>query len=536
MSASNKLRINSKNIITIASALTILLLCLYRIPISTVTVIASRTWTVDDDGPADYHEIQQAIDAASEGDTILVFSGIYHEHVVVNKMLSLFGENKNVTIMDGDDAGTAFKVSANNVTISGFTIQNGDKGVHILSSMSNNDITDNIILYNEVGVLLDSNCIGNIISHNKIMFSTTDGIYGDRCGKNVVAHNNVSFNGWHGIFLYASEPCVVDSNFILSNGIDGVFIRYSSNNTITGNLLSGNHAGGLYIYSDEDPTRPSGLSKGNIIENNIVLNNSYGIKVVHSGTDLGFAGNEVCGNYIAYNNNSLNISGSSGNSIYHNNFIDNSNGVSIYESSNNTWDGGYLAGGNYWIDHNSTDLYWGPYQNITGSDGIGDILYRVSMNLTQDRYPYMHENGWLVFPKINIFSPSNSTYRSNIVPLLFDMNKPLWVSYSLDEQPNVTIAEDLALTDLSVGVHSITFYANDAFGNKVSSKTYFTITFLGDLSLDGTVNIIDITIVAYSFGARYGSERWNPDADLNGDAVINIRDITTVAMEFGKRI
>jgi len=36
------------------------------------------------------------------------------------------------------------------------------------------------------------------------------------------------------------------------------------------------------------------------------------------------------------------------------------------------WDNGYPSGGYYWSDYNGTDSYSGPYQDLTGSDGIGD--------------------------------------------------------------------------------------------------------------------------------------------------------------------
>jgi pectin methylesterase-like acyl-CoA thioesterase len=52
-----------------------------------------RTWTVDDDGPADFHTIARAINAASDGDTTYVYNGTYYEHVVINKTISLIGEH-----------------------------------------------------------------------------------------------------------------------------------------------------------------------------------------------------------------------------------------------------------------------------------------------------------------------------------------------------------------------------------------------------------------------------------------------------------
>ena len=52
------------------------------------------TWYVDDDGGADFIRIQDAVDAASNGDTVYVYSGIYHESVNVSKSLILTGEDK----------------------------------------------------------------------------------------------------------------------------------------------------------------------------------------------------------------------------------------------------------------------------------------------------------------------------------------------------------------------------------------------------------------------------------------------------------
>ncbi len=78
---------------------------------------------------------------------------------------------------------------------------------------------------------------------------------------------------------------------------------------------------------------------------------------------------------------------SSSNIFYHNNIINNTWQVSS-DGSPNTWDNGYPSGGNYWSDYKSTDLHSGPYQNETGSDGIGDTSYVIdSQNI--DHYPLM---------------------------------------------------------------------------------------------------------------------------------------------------
>jgi len=56
-----------------------------------------------------------------------------------------------------------------------------------------------------------------------------------------------------------------------------------------------------------------------------------------------------------------------------------------------------------------------------------------------------------------------------------------------------------------------------------------------DLNGDGIVNVIDLSIVAHSYGSRPGDERWNEANDLNNDQVINILDLAFVASEYGEK-
>ncbi|MCD4664629.1 MAG: hypothetical protein K8R68_05095, partial [Bacteroidales bacterium] len=71
----------------------------------------SNTIYVDDDntdGPWDgtqehpYQHIQDAVDNASKGDTVFVYSGIYYEHIVINTSISLVGEYRETPIIDGN--------------------------------------------------------------------------------------------------------------------------------------------------------------------------------------------------------------------------------------------------------------------------------------------------------------------------------------------------------------------------------------------------------------------------------------------------
>lgn len=162
---------------------------------------------------------------------------------------------------------------------------------------------------------------------------------------------------------YSGISVTSDYNIIANNDVSfnyfGISLRYSSNNnTLIGNNISNNDYG-IYLYS----------SNNNIlIENNISKNNVYGIFVY------------MC-NF---------------NKIYHNNFVNNSMQATFEYDLANAWDSGYPGGGNYWKDYTGTDSLNGVNQNLPGSDGIGDISYSIkghigggTIGYVQDRYPLM---------------------------------------------------------------------------------------------------------------------------------------------------
>lgn len=62
----------------------------------------------------------------------------------------------------------------------------------------------------------------------------------------------------------------------------------------------------------------------------------------------------------------------------------------------------------------------------------------------------------------------------------------------------------------------------------------FSITLLGDLNGDGTVNIKDVAIVSLAFGSDPTHPRWNPIADVDGNCKVDIKDVALVASNFGK--
>lgn len=168
-----------------------------------------KTWIVDDDGPADFHTIQEAINAANEGDTISVYNGIFYENVVVmNKTISLVGEDRDTTIIDGNVTECCIVVrEARNVTITGFTLRNSQAqpatnraGIWAYAS-PNINVTGNIIVNNQDGIDLWSSG-GSTVIGNMIINNSRYGIWLDYSSSNIFRNNTIAGNRYN-FYVYA---------------------------------------------------------------------------------------------------------------------------------------------------------------------------------------------------------------------------------------------------------------------------------------------------------------------------------------------
>ena len=150
--------------------------------------------------PEDCPTIQTAINAAYDGDTIIVSSGTYYEHIVVNKTVSLIGESEETTIIDGNRTlGAVVQITADDVTFCNFTVQHaGEMGFHkqaeaVVLSGSSISITSCIIRDNNKGVSIRPPSKSNRIIGNTI---TGNYFYGVDIGssKNIIANNTITRN------------------------------------------------------------------------------------------------------------------------------------------------------------------------------------------------------------------------------------------------------------------------------------------------------------------------------------------------------
>lgn len=101
-------------------------------------------------------------------------------------------------------------------------------------------------------------------------------------------------------------------------------------------------------------------------------------------------------------------------------------------------------------------------------------------------------------PTIYVLSPKNKTYTVNHVSLTLNVSElTSWVGYSLDGQAKVTVTGNITLSDLSLGEHSLTVYANDTFGNTGTSETiYFRIELFPTTWVAAAIVIIAVVAAA----------------------------------------
>jgi parallel beta-helix repeat protein len=364
--------------------------------------------------PDDYSTIQGAINGASDGDTIFVESGVYFENVVVNKSVSIVAENRENTIIDGNGTGNVVTINTNSVNITGLTVQDSRSigtaiGIHLdgagLCNISGNNIRGNFdsgiglewssanlieansIVTNDIVTNLEGG-ISVVYSHNNTLtgnYIALHGIVGIAVAwshNNTLSWNNVTQiagpSDFHAINLWRSERNYISQNRVWASKGYGIrFEGQSDHNILSDNFIE-NCSTGLVVRDS---------SNYNMLSRNLIVNNSDGIAL---GQYSNY--NTIVENTMIENGYGIHfdlVGYSTQNIILNNNVINNTQQVRIASGSVNAWNGVYLfVDGNYWSDYASVDLYHGPYQNETGSDGIGDIPYIIDED-NADAYPLM---------------------------------------------------------------------------------------------------------------------------------------------------
>jgi parallel beta-helix repeat protein len=257
---------------------------------------------------ATFATIQAAVDAANAHDVIMVDPGTYNEHVTINKSLSLEGAQFGVdartrsgaeSIVDGGGF-APFYVTANDVTIDGFTIQGatngsafpGGFGVEMAGGISGTHITNDIIQNNIVGMALANGSASDqaVIQFNLFQNNTLPGsssgtdIYADQytagvggvtnvlIDSNTFTNSSFAENAWAlGISNTGATPFsgITFSNNDVTNHGRGVYFYATTNSAVTGNTVTGasHYAIGLF-GSDGSPANSSFTISNNTLNAN----------------------------------------------------------------------------------------------------------------------------------------------------------------------------------------------------------------------------------------------------------------------------
>jgi len=272
-------------------------------------------------GPNNYTKIQDAINDAVAGDTISVYddSSPYYENIIIEKSITLIGENRETTVILGDESadGVIVNISADDVSISGFTIQPS--------------------LGQPAGIIVSKNYTHPDYWNIEIIQNVT------------IFNNIITKTGYPGIFGMRLNHGIIYGNYIENIHGGGIILYISSDNTITNNVIADCSDRGIVIDGLWGPFRLlnylNPVPENNIISQNTIRSNRWGIELNSGPVNTKISDNNITENqeiglqiYDAYNTQ-----------ITQNNFIKNYKNAYFATSMplryprflKNTWDNNY---------------------------------------------------------------------------------------------------------------------------------------------------------------------------------------------------
>jgi hypothetical protein len=391
--------------------------------------------------PLDYPTIQFAIDAAVNGDTVLVAPGRYVENInFLGKAITVAGESgPETTLIDGNQGGPVVEFSsgeARSSALVGFTLlngkdRNGSGGGGILIRFSSPTIRGNIIANNRAcsGVGIAADFASPLIIRNNIINNRQAGCTGGGGGgvdiggasraeivENFIAGNIMPYGDGGGINLSGAGDPVIRGNIISRNASQwggGIAMGNQSRAVMVQNLVVGNRApegGGIYTLSigwlavnntivDNDSGRGSALfaygsQSSSQLYNNVIAGRD-GQYAVHCENSSGgmpvFRFNNVFSSgAAAFGPNCVDPTGANGNASADPLFADRPRGDYRLQEASPSIDGGYSTAPQ--LPGRDAD------GNARVQDGNGDAIAVVDAGA--------YERGGLLTPGAHDFGPA----------------------------------------------------------------------------------------------------------------------------------
>lgn len=565
------------------------------------TMIRARPpmeFVVDQEGGGSFTSIQEAFiyeDTLIPGDTLKVWWGSgyipYAGRVNVTEAVTIRSDVMHnglaKPIIDGDGGGAVFNVTASNVRIFNFTVQNGKLGINLHSTATNTAIEENLIRANiDYGIYVasENNTIRkNAITNNKFGLQIVS-------NGNLLRNNNMTSNDCNfGISKFVNndidtstvdgKPICVWVNKHLSQvplNAGYVAVVNSTNILVEGNEISKNDYGVQFINVSDSTifnvTVHDNLNDGirllnttNVrIENvNASLNNpasggSCGICVKRSPDFMlieniasynGFAGvsvessddGQIIGNVMSSNFGGLNLYDSNNNMIVENAMQNNTCfGIWDVSCAGNTFchnnikgstNQAYVEGSSENWHNGAEGNYWSYYTGVDlNKDGIGDTPHILDDPVV-DRYPLMKpwkQTRIFNVAKTGAFKGYNITMHSNHVIDALNFTKIVETeTYPRQLRFNITAG--------SAGFCNITIrreWLDGPFSIYVNNIPWtFQLTQTANYSslyFTYTTGVFQVKIIAIRPGTLQG--------DINLDGKIDMKDISSVAKLFGREL
>ncbi len=328
-----------------------------------------------------YSSVGKAIEAAKDGDVVIIKKGTYKECFSINKPITLRGEG--MPVIDGGKKGTVIDVCSDNVTIEGLHVINSDRsslrdycGIKVEKS-KNVIIRNNKMRSNQFSLQLmdctDCEVTGNDIESDIYEMQVMgNAIHCWKCEHIHIHHNNVGHNrdGIYLEFVYESD---IHHNFVTNCERYGLHFMFSHFNKYFNNHFVGSKAGAAVMYTHDVEMYNNifekcvgGAAYGLLlkeiqrgsIHNNRFRDNTVAV-LMDGGVELSIKNNE-----FRKNGWGLRVVASSTNdTIRSNNFIGNTFDMSTNGSFNSN-----VFDGNYWDKNTGYDL---------DKDGICDVPYHM---------------------------------------------------------------------------------------------------------------------------------------------------------------
>jgi len=243
---------------------------------NTIRIPIRQEIIVDQFGNGDYINIQDAIDNAIDGESILINAGNYSEQLKIYKKIQIRGAGTDISIIR-IEKGNIIEIMSDNVSLRDLSLYGGgdaygNSGI-VIQKSENVTISDININSSGRGIFLDDS--SNIMINNCSLYSkNASGIFLYRSENIWIDDCNISKNRDYGIDVSDSISTIITCNEITNNGASGIALTYSDMNEISRNIIENNDNAGIFHF----------MSKYNVFNDNSLKNDSFlifGDELIH---------------------------------------------------------------------------------------------------------------------------------------------------------------------------------------------------------------------------------------------------------------